>query len=423
MTIKINIGKSAINNIYWQFKTAAQHYQIFYGGASAGKSIFIAQRAVIDLLGGRRNYLVARNVGRTSRQSTFMQIQKIINEWNISHLFEINKSDLTITCINGSQIIFVGLDDVDKLKSIVSAKGILTDIWIEEAIEISEQALLQLERRMRGRINISKRIILSFNPILKTHWIYKRFFKDVPETPNIYQDDKKLIVKVTYKDNKFLSQQDIDILENEKDKYFFDVYTLGNWGILGDVIFKNWKIEDIDSSSFDTFRYGLDFGYSQDPAAFVELAIDNKNKKIYVLNEIYSKGLTNSELADSIKIISKQNRIVCDSAEPKSIKELQILGLNTSAADKGKDSVLFGIQWLQQHEIIIDTKCQSTINEFRLYQWQKTRQGETINRPVDKYNHAIDAIRYALGLDMRGIAGIEFGTSGTKRTFTNLGGF
>ena len=423
MAVIVNIGKSAFNNLYWQFKNADQHYQIFYGGASAGKSVFIAQRLVADLLQGGRNYLVVRNVARTSRQSTFAQVKKIIESWQLGKLFQINKSDLTITCNNGYQAIFTGLDDVEKLKSITPAKGVLTDIWIEEATETVETDLLQLERRMRGRSKYSKRIILSFNPIFRTHWIYKRFFNGVADGQDIFQDKNRLIVKATYKDNKFLTEQDIEILESETDSYFYNVYTLGNWGALGDVIFTNWKVASVDKSVLDNWRYGQDFGFTNDPAAFNELAVNKKRKKIYITNEIYEKGLTNQDLAVKIKPICRDRYVYCDSAEPKSIAELRLNGINAIGADKGKDSILFGIQWMQGHEIIIDPKCQNTINEFQLYQWKKNKQGETLNIPVDKYNHAIDAIRYALSGDMEGRGKIETGSTGHKRDSVALGGF
>lgn len=423
MAITINIGKSVFNDLYWQFKNAGQHYQIFYGGASAGKSVFVAQRLVGDLLQGDRNYLVVRNIARTSRQSTFTQVKKIIEGWRLDKLFHINKSDLTVTCNNGYQAIFTGLDDVEKLKSITPAKGVLTDVWIEEATETKEADLLQLERRMRGRSQHSKRIIMTFNPIMRTHWIYKRFFNGVADGQKVFEDNNRLIVHSTYKDNKFLTEQDIEILENETDSYFYDVYTLGKWGVLGDVIFTNWKVSDIDRTGFDNYRYGLDFGYSNDPAAFVELVLDRKHKKLYILNELYERGLTNPELATKIKPVCGRNYVYCDSAEPKSVAELRLNGVNAIGAEKGKDSVLFGIQWLQQYEIIIDKRCQNAINEFQLYQWVKNKQGETLNKPIDKYNHIIDSVRYALSNDMKGEREISYASTGKRRAYARLGGF
>jgi predicted phage terminase large subunit-like protein len=227
--------KEVFNDLYLPYLHAPQHWQIFYGGSLAGKSVFIAQRCVVDLLEGGRNYLVLRNVARTSRQSTFAEIKRVMSTWGVDDLFESNKSDLTITCRNGYQAIFAGLDDVEKLKSITPAKDVLTDVWVEEATETSRDAIFHLEQLLRGKSKKPKRITLSFNPIVSTHWIVQEFFNDVPYDQKVFQSDNKLIVKSTYQDNvRFLTQQDIDTLENTSDEYFYQVYTLGNWGTLGD---------------------------------------------------------------------------------------------------------------------------------------------------------------------------------------------
>ena len=414
---EVEVSKRIFNDIYYRYLQAQQPIQIFYGGASAGKSIFLAQRTVLDLMGGGRNYLILRNVARTSRQSTFAEVKKNLGNWKIEGLFDVNKSDLTITCKNGYQAIFAGLDDVEKLKSITPVKGVLTDIWIEEATEVQRNDALHLERRLRGKSRKRKRMTLSFNPILKSHWIYEDYFQGINSQDQTYEDEEKLIVKVTYKDNKFLSEQDIIRLENTTDEYFYQVYTLGNWGVLGDVIFKNWEIVDsLDVSTFSEFRYGLDFGYSSDPAAFVKLAINNRKKHIYILDELYERGLTNPELAALVKPkIGKSSVVVADSSEPKSIKELQLNGLPCIGAEKGPDSVLFGIQWLQQYKIFILKHCQNAINEFQSYQWQKNKDGESLRRPVDKFNHIIDAIRYACEQDMKGEVDFNVVSTGRRR--------
>lgn len=405
MNLNIKINSNVCNKAYLPYLDCDIRTEIFYGGASAGKSIFVVgQRTVYDLLKGDRNYLIIRNVARTSRQSTFAEVRKTILAWNLSKYFKINKSDMVITCINGYQILFAGLDDVEKLKSVTPAKGVLTDILIEEATEASEVDCRQLEKRLRGKSKVRKRFTLIFNPILRSHWIFKRYFAGkFNEGDTQYQDDELSILKTTYKDNlRFLEKDDIDGLENETDEYFYNVYTLGLFGILGDVIFTNWNVEDLSEQveHFDNIRNGLDFGYASDPAAYNRIHYDGMRKKIYIFNELHEYGLTNPEMAKKLKPIISDERIVCDSAEPKSIQELIDNGINAGGAAKGKDSVNFGIQWLQGHQIIIHKDCQETINEFQLYQWKKTRAGETINTPIDKNNHHIDNIRYAMEDDM-----------------------
>lgn len=405
MEINVNISQKVFNSVYLDYLTDEIRTQIFFGGASSGKSVFVVgQRVVYDLLQGKRNYLIIRNVAGTSRNSTFNEVKKIIIAWKISEYFKINKSEMIIACVNGVQAMFAGLDDVEKLKSITPVKGVVTDILVEEATETTEDDLKQLQKRLRGKSKVKKRIILVFNPIMRSHWIYTSYFKGkFHDDDSFYQDKDLLILKTTYKDNlKFLEKDDIEALENEKNEYFYNVYTLGNWGILGDVIFTNWKVKDLTGMipHFDNIRNGLDFGYANDPVAYNRMHYDKKRKLLYIFKEIHEFGLTNPQLADRIKPIIGRERLTCDSAEPKSIQELKDHNINAVGAMKGRDSVNFGIQWLQGNDIIIDKRCQETINEFQVYQWKKTKQGETINTPVDKDNHHIDDIRYGMESDM-----------------------
>ena len=171
-----------------------------------------------------------------------------------------------------------------------------------------------------------------------------------------------------------------------------------NWGVLGDVIFRNWRTDDLTEfkKTADKLYFGLDFGFSSDPCAVVKLHYDKAHKRIYVLDEIYERGLTNTALAPILKEFVGNHYVTCDSAEPKSIKELQNMGVKALGAKKGPDSIMHGIQWLQGHEIIIDSKCQHLKNEFQLYQWRKDKDGNSLRVPEDKNQHGIDGIRYAL---------------------------
>lgn len=396
--IKLNVSTKIFNEVYIPYLFDDTPTQIFYGGSSSGKSVFLAQRTVLDLMKGGRNYLIVRNVAKTIRGSVYNEIIKAISNMGLNNFFTIQKSDFTITCFNGYQILFCGLDDPEKLKSITPAKGVITDIWIEEATEIDYSAYKQLTKRLRGRSKVGKRLIMSFNPILQDHWIYKEFFLNVwDDSKRKYKDDKLLILKTTYKDNRFLTEQDIRSLEDEKDKYFYEVYTLGNWGVLGTVIFKNWRVEDLSwlKDIADNHRNGLDFGFAEDPSALVHTHYDRKKKTIYVLDELYMAGLTNDLLAEEVKKIIGNQLVVCDSAEPKSIKELRQHGVNAIGAKKGKDSVNHGIQWLQQQTIVVDVKCQNMKNELMKYRWKEDKNGNVLPVPVDKDNHLIDALRYA----------------------------
>lgn len=403
--ICVDIHTEVFNDAYLPYLEDQTPVQIFYGGSSSGKSVFIAQRLVYDLMKGGRNYLVCRQVGRTIRGSVAQEINKVINRWGVVHLFNVNKTDNTITASNGYQAIFAGLDDVEKLKSITPAKGVITDVWIEEATEIEQDSFKQLEKRLRGGSeSVIKRMMLTFNPIMQSHWIYTEFFVSIgwADDQTVYQDEDLLILKTTYKDNKFLTKQDVKKLESEKDEYWYQVYTLGNWGVLGDVIFTNWSVQDLSGmlDQFTNHRNGLDFGFSSDPAAMWVSHYDRMRKTIYIYDELYERGLTNDLLAAEITPKISGQSVVCDSAEPKSIQELNNHGVYAIAAKKGKDSVNFGIQWLQQQTIVIDKKCINAKNEISTYHWKKDKDGNSIRVPVGKNDHLIDAGRYAHECDM-----------------------
>jgi len=324
------------------------------------------------------------------------ELLKTIEAFNMRNLFEINKTDNTITCINGAQILTAGLDDTEKIKSITPSKGVLTDIWIEESTETEENDLLQLQKRLRGESELTKRIILSFNPIFQTHWIYKKYFSEF--SGNMYRSKDLLILKTTYLDNNFLTGQDRSNMENEQDPYFRNVYTLGNWGVLGDTIFKNFEVQDLTNSikTFDKIYNGLDFGFSSDPTAYIRIHYDKNNKIIYIIDEFEEKEMTNDVIADRLKTLIGNEYITCDSAEPKSIRELQLLNIRSASAKKGKGSINFGIDWLKRQRIIINKSCINAKRELELYRYKQDKDGIAINVPVDKDNHLIDAMRYAL---------------------------
>jgi phage terminase large subunit len=398
--IDVQIETKVFNPIYLPYLSDMARTQIYYGGSGSGKSVFLSQRCVYDLMRGDRNYLICRAVGRTIHNSVFNEVCKIIFDWNLNNLFTINKTDRIITCTNGYQAIFVGLDDTEKVKSITPKKGVITDVWIEEATECEENTVKDLYKRQRGgNEEIPKRLTMSFNPILQTHWIYERYFSAIEweDKQTEHKDEHTSILKTWYIHNGFLTTADIKDLENETDKYYYQVYSLGNWGIIGNVIFTNWRIEDLSEmhNQFTNRRNGLDFGFSIDPAAVSVSHYDRNHKTIYIYDELYETGLTNDVLAKEIVGMIGNELIICDSAEPKSIMELRQGGVNSMGAKKGKDSVNFGIQWLQQQTIVIDKKCINAKNEIQQYKWKEDKNGNAIRQPVEKNNHLIDATRYA----------------------------
>lgn len=391
-----------VNDAYIPYLNDTTRTQIFFGGSSSGKSFFLAQRVVMDVLKGH-NYLIVRNVANTIKRSVYNQIVKTIIDFNLSEVFQMSKSEMVITCKrNNRQILFGGLDDPEKLKSITPIDGVITDIWIEEATETAREAYKQLTKRLRGATpdGIGKRIIFSFNPILQTHWIYQEFFLNWDDSKNLYKSDDLLILKTTYKDNKFLTDEDIYALEHETDPYFYNVYTLGNWGVLGKVIFKNWRTEDLSDviPSFDNIYNGIDFGVT-DPNAFIRVHVNEGQKQIFVFNEYKKSNTLIDELAEELNNrISKDEFIVGDPQGAQAILELNNRGITVIPAKKGPNSINDGISWLKEYEIIIDIHCQEFKNEIQSYHWQEDKLGNALPKPVDKDNHLIDALRYATEL-------------------------
>jgi phage terminase large subunit len=395
---RIRLDPRHLNAVYLPQLANDHRYQLYYGGSGSGKSVFLASRCVLDVLQGR-NYLVVRQVSRTLRQSCWNEITKAINRMGLREYFNISKSEMVITAVNnGKQILFAGLDDVEKIKSTTPQEGVLTDIWIEEATETAYADFKQLDKRLRGQSQHKKRLTLSFNPVYKTHWIYTEFFGIWEDGKSYAESDTVSILKTTYKDNRFLADDDRAAMENEKDPYFREVYTLGNWGVLGDVIFRNWRAEDLSgiSDAYPTRLYGLDFGFSQDPCAAVDCAYDRKHQRLYIFRELWEKGLTNSMLAERLKTFCAHRPICCDSAEPKSIAEIRNFGISAFPAKKGPDSVVHGIQWLQGLEIVVDVSCHHLREELTTYQWKRDKDGNSMAIPEDKNNHLIDALRYAV---------------------------
>lgn len=283
--INIKIKKSVFNPVYLPFLENEDRYLTFYGGGSSGKSYFIAQRWIYLILKIKMNLLVVRQTGKSNRDSTFALLVQIIREWNLSQYFYINKSNLRIKCVNGNEIIFIGLDDVEKIKSTTFENGELTHEWIEEATECQEEDINQLKIRMRGGTS-KKQMVLSFNPINISHWIKRHFIDSGLAT----------VVHTTYKDNKFLTDDDREVLESfkETDPYYYQVYGLGQWGILGKTYFNARNIQERINHLREPIKVGFfsyiyeneqikDYRWQDDPNGFIKIYKDKQDRTPYVL--------------------------------------------------------------------------------------------------------------------------------------------
>lgn len=368
---------------------------VFYGGAGSGKSKFAIQRSVLKAIRyPNRRFLVIRKVTATIRVSVFDEFKTILSQFGILQLCKVKESDFTITLPNGSEFIFKGMDDPEKIKSIAG----ITDIIIEEATELSQKDYEQLQLRLRSRKKYNQ-IVLMYNPISKSNWVYKTFHENG-------HPSNALVVHTTYKDNRFLPADYVENYENIKktNPQYYKIYCLGEFASTGKTVYTNWSVSDFNYREIlrkgnNTAYFGLDWGYTNDPSAFIASIVDRENKKIYVFDEHYEKSMLNSEIAQMIiKKGYAKEVITGDSSEPKSIEEVKRSGVRRlKPARKGKDSVIHGIQFIQQFEIIVHPKCVNTKLELENYTWKEDKStGEYLNVPIDQYNHILDALRYSL---------------------------
>ena len=299
-------------------------------------------------------------------------------------------------------MIFRGLDDNEKIKSISN----IDDIVIEEATELTLEDFTQLNLRLRSR-NPYNQIYLMYNPVSKANWVFPYWHE------SDIDNDTTFLLKTTYRDNKFLPTDYIESIKQlkEKNPTYYRIYANAEFCTLDELIFDNWQEQFFETKFLVKLnpnikaRFGLDFGYTSDPTAFIGSLVDEDNKKIYIFDEFYQRGLLNNEIADLIKKHGYQKEVVyADAAEPKSIEEIRRHGVpRIKACTKGKDSILQGIQYLQQYDIVVHPKCTNIIEELQNYTWMKDKQTSMyINKPIDKYNHLIDALRYSVSDMYRG---------------------
>lgn len=397
MKININFPKpSRVFNkyIYNLLFDYSNFTEIHYGGASSGKSHGVVQKVIIKTLSNwkyPRKVLFLRKVGATLKDSIFEDVKQCLSKMKILDLCKVNNSDYRIELPNKAVLLFKGMDNPEKIKSI---KGI-SDVVMEEATEFTLDDYTQLTLRLREKKHENKQIFLMFNPVSKVNWVYNSFFLNK-------QTDTK-IIHTTYKDNKFLDERTRENIEKlaTRNEAYYKIYALGEFATLDKLIFPTYqrKLLNKESLSHLTSFFGLDFGYENDPSAFIHVKVDFQNKELFIIEEYVQRKMTNDKIAEIIKTLGYQKEIItADSAEKKSVAELYNYGLTRiRPATKGQGSVLNGIQYMQQFKITIDERCVKTIEEFENYTWLKDKStNEYINKPIDSYNHCIDAIRYAI---------------------------
>ena len=383
-------------------------FHVLKGGRASAKSTHIAIWIIKNAMKNPITTLCIRKVGNTLSESVYEQLKEAIEFLGVSHLWKCQKSPLQLIYTpRGNKIIFRGADDPAKIKSIKMSKYPLSIVWFEELGEFKteEEVSVIVNSVLRAELpkGLTYKVIYSYNPPKKKQsWVNKKF-----ETQFIPQNT--FVHFSTYLDNPYISKAFIEEAEEVKKRNEFKY----RWEYLGEPIgsgvvpFSNLEfrtITDEEVKSFDNIRQGNDFGYSVDPMAFVRLHYDKKRRRIYIFGEIYRVKMSIRELAEEIK--SKRWNdvpVTCDSSEPRSIAELRDNGIKALKAKKGAGSIEFGENWLDDLEaIVIDPKrCPNTAKEFEKIDYQIDREGNTLPKLEDKDNHSIDAVRYALELDMR----------------------
>ena len=396
--------KVQANPCFKEVDRSTKRYIVMKGSAGSGKSVDTAQNYILRLMNDKgRNLVCIRKSDITNRDSTFAELTGAIYRMfgdKAEQYWKITQSPLKLTCkANGNQIIFRGMNDEkqrEKLKSITFQKGKLTDVWCEEATELTQADLEIIDDRLRGVLPEGQfyQIRLTFNPVNKNHWI-KKVFWDMP-------DQNTLCHHSTYLMNRFVDDAYKQRMERRKlvDPEGYTIYGLGEWGEIGGLILHNWEIKEISQNpaDYDDFAIGQDFGFNHANAI---LPVGIKDDDIYITKEIYEFEKDTSELIELAlqRDIDRKKQMWCDSAEPDRIKMWQKAGFRARGVDKGGSagSVKAQIDWLKQRKIYIHPSCVNTIKELQQWKWKKDdKSGEYLDEPVPFQDDAMAALRYSV---------------------------
>lgn len=376
----MKISRAFMKAYYSQHK-----FLVLYGGAGSGKSVFATQKIIARLMSETpHKFLVIRKVGTTLRNSVWDLFLKIIADEGLSEFFEINKSNFEITCkLNGNKVLFKGLDNPEKIKSIAD----ITSVWIEEATELNAEDLDQLELRLRGVTKSYKQFIITFNPVSAHHWIKKRFFDVV--------DDNVLTLKSTYLDNPFINPEYKETFERLKrdNPNYYKIYALGEWGSLRGIIYPDWSVAKEMPQFFEDEYIGIDFGYNH---AYTVVHVRIKEKNLYIDELFYKRGYENRAVIEEIEKkypFVKGLTIFADSARPDLISEWSSSGYNIQKANK---SVFDGINTVKSFELFVTDRSDNIKKELGLYAWKEDKGGNLLDEPEKCNDDGMDAIRYAM---------------------------
>lgn len=408
--------RTHINSNFYELLKNKSRYLIIYGGSGSGKSVFAIQKMILRCLLNKEKFLFVRKFNVDCRKTVFSLTKYLIHKYNLDKICSIKESSMIIDFINGSQIIHLGCDNSEKIKSIPN----VSSVFLEESTDFYEEDINQINLRLRGKTISYKQLILAFNPISSNHWLKKKFFDE--------EINNCIIHHSTYRDNKFIDKDYINVLNSLRDRNTIDVYKYGIWSRLEHSIFKNYEIIDNIDIKFNvkSARYGIDFGYHN----AILLLVCYHNENIYVLDELHKQDINSNKFLEECKkriteshLNEKTNNkifpIIADCEDPSNIELFRNDGLLIKGCKKNKNSISDSINWLKNRTIFIDKKCKNIIEEISSYNYKKDKKTNIIyDEPDPKcLDHSLDSLRYACE-DF--IKPFKFNFSlGKSRTFNN----
>lgn len=393
--VNINISKSVFLPVYQPYaEDYSYRYNVYYGGRASGKTTFLHQMLLLKGLKEKRMILLMRKETNKLRDSVWKELIQAIERFKLTPYFSFNKTEFRAVCgLNGTEFKCLGLDDAEKIKGFNN----ISDVLIDEATAFTAEDIELIDGTLRSTIyTLPLQMFFSFNPVSKQNFVYKYWGFDTGIIP-----PNTRIVKTTYLDNPYLDKSFIARMEALKERNYnrWKIEALGDFVSLDRLVYSNWRVEEFNHTDIKgTLLCGLDYGFVNDISAFVASLLDEENKRIYIFQEWGNTNKTNEELASIIKAMGfSKSVIIADCAEMKSIEEMKRNGISRiKPCSKGKDSIIHGIQRLQNYEIIVNPQCEGIIAEFENYSWTKEKNGEYTNKPIDAFNHYLDALRYSL---------------------------
>ena len=396
MAIQLNIGPHLVLPVYRPYFEDYQYrYNVYYGGRGSGKTRFCFDKLLIKGLKEKRTILLMRKTTAACKFSVWKELKDAVDRLKLNQFFIFYEGDYSAVCtLTGTIFKCTGLDIAEKIKGFSE----ISDVLLEEATEFTPEDVELIDGTVRSVLyKLPLQLYFCFNPISKANWVFKRFGFDTGITP-----PNTFILKTTYLHNPYLSPDYLKRMEHMKltNPTRWKIEALGDFVSLDKLVFHNYKVESFDYTKLTgQLLVGLDFGFVNDISALVASILNEDEKTIHIFKTWGATGKTNQDLINVITSLGfSKSVIIADSAEQKSIAEIKKGGvIKIKPAEKGKDSIVHGLQKLQNYTIIVHPECDGIITEFENYSWQKDKvTGEYINKPIDDFNHYIDALRYSL---------------------------